>query len=503
MNNIITYFIEANLCLLIFGALYYLVLQKETDFKFRRFYLLVSSALVLIIPFLHFSNPFSDENYLNWYSYIPAEILGSPSSSGASVNTEAFSFFTFPVISSLFYIAVALIFLTLFLYQIFQVFQLKNLKKDQIRKKAGYELIYTNGQWPSFSFFNLLFFDNSVPYSEEEKQKVIAHEEVHIKQWHSLDIVLIEVLKAIFWINPVIWWLRADIQKVHEYLADRKVLNNSDELSYSALLAKMTLRQMSLSVGLHFNKSFTLKRIKMMKTPKSRVKSWKLKTVIMAVGLTVLAFSCDDQVMNDVTEVMETATQKDIPANLTEELAELKEKYPDADFIYMETDGANEDAISRLKNIDVQSIAHVNVDKQEDKIGLIVNQNGPLKKASAMNQQGEVFQIVDDPGIPLNGYDQFYADLMSRMEYPEQARRLGVEGTVYVQFVVDMDGSLTEVEVVRGIGAGCDEKARAAIASSEKWKPARQKGKEVKQRIVLPVKFILDKSSTPTIENNN
>jgi len=103
----------------------------------------------------------------------------------------------------------------------------------------------------------------------------------------------------------------------------------------------------------------------------------------------------------------------------------------------------------------------------------------------------EIFQIVEDPAMPPGGYAAFYEYVGKKMKYPSQARRMGIEGKVYVQFVVDKDGSLTDVKAVKGIGAGCDEEAVRVIQAAPKWSPPKQRGKPVKQRIILPITFKL------------
>ncbi len=103
----------------------------------------------------------------------------------------------------------------------------------------------------------------------------------------------------------------------------------------------------------------------------------------------------------------------------------------------------------------------------------------------------QVFLIVEEPATPPGGYDAFYKYIADNLKYPAQARRMGIEGRVYVQFVVDTDGTLTEVQAVKGIGAGCDEEAVRVIKNAPKWSPPKQRGKAVKQRIVVPIVFQL------------
>ena len=84
---------------------------------------------------------------------------------------------------------------------------------------------------------------------------------------------------------------------------------------------------------------------------------------------------------------------------------------------------------------------------------------------------------------------------MTKLTYPLEARQRGIEGHVFVEFVVNVDGSVSDINVKKGIGAGCDEAAVMAIKTSPKWNPGKQDGVAVKQRLVMPVAFKLEGSS--------
>lgn len=103
----------------------------------------------------------------------------------------------------------------------------------------------------------------------------------------------------------------------------------------------------------------------------------------------------------------------------------------------------------------------------------------------------EVYTIADEVASPVDGMDAFQQKIMGAIVYPKEAREKNVSGTVYVEFVVRKDGSMTDVRVVRGIGSGCDEAALMAVRGAAKWNPARIKGEAVNQRMVLPVNFKL------------
>jgi periplasmic protein TonB len=103
----------------------------------------------------------------------------------------------------------------------------------------------------------------------------------------------------------------------------------------------------------------------------------------------------------------------------------------------------------------------------------------------------EIFSVVEETATPKGGLPAFYKFVGEKMKYPAQARRMGVEGKVFVQFVIGKDGSINDVKIIKGIGAGCDEEAARVMQSAPSWNPGKQRGKPVKQRYTLPIIFKL------------
>lgn len=101
----------------------------------------------------------------------------------------------------------------------------------------------------------------------------------------------------------------------------------------------------------------------------------------------------------------------------------------------------------------------------------------------------EIFTIVEESSSPIGGMPLFYKYLVDNMKYPPQARRLGVEGKVTLQFVVDKTGAISDVSVLKGIGSGCDEEAIRVMRNAPRWNPGKQRGKPVKQRCIMPISF--------------
>lgn len=104
----------------------------------------------------------------------------------------------------------------------------------------------------------------------------------------------------------------------------------------------------------------------------------------------------------------------------------------------------------------------------------------------------EYFTIVESMPEPEGGYEAFYKFVNKKLRYPPRARRMAIEGTVFMSFVVDENGEMTNIKIMKGIGAGCDEEVLRIFEKPPKWIPGKQRGKPVKVNKVMPVKFKLD-----------
>lgn len=120
--------------------------------------------------------------------------------------------------------------------------------------------------------------------------------------------------------------------------------------------------------------------------------------------------------------------------------------------------------------------------------------NDPIEPPKMEEEETDkIFVIVEQTAAPRDGMASFYKYVSENIKYPAPALRMGIEGRVFVQFVVDKDGSLSNFDVIKGVGAGCDEEAIRIIKNSPPWSPGKQRGKPVRQRMVLPIFFQLAK----------
>lgn len=114
-----------------------------------------------------------------------------------------------------------------------------------------------------------------------------------------------------------------------------------------------------------------------------------------------------------------------------------------------------------------------------------------IADAPVVEKADEIFDVVENsPEFP-GGMEAWNEYLRKNLKYPTQARRMGIEGTVYVVFVVNTDGTVQDVELLRGIGGGCDEEALRVVKGAPKWTPGKQRGRPVRVRMRLPIRFKL------------
>jgi protein TonB len=145
---------------------------------------------------------------------------------------------------------------------------------------------------------------------------------------------------------------------------------------------------------------------------------------------------------------------------------------------------ADEEIIEEIEiNLDIEMTEETRIEEV-----IFTNDEG---EAMAEESVDEIFTIVEEQPLPKGGYKAFYDFVSDNLRYPAQARRMGMEGRVFVEFVVEKDGSLTDIKVVKGIGAGCNEEAIRVIAAAPKWNPGKQRGREVRVRMIMPIVFKL------------
>ena len=123
-----------------------------------------------------------------------------------------------------------------------------------------------------------------------------------------------------------------------------------------------------------------------------------------------------------------------------------------------------------------------------EQLPFVIEEEGGIEEETSE----EIFLIVEEQPSPKGGMKAFYNHVNTIIKYPSQARRMGIQGRVFVQFVIEKDGSITQVKVIRGISDTCDSEAIRVVSSAPAWNPGKQRGQPVRVKMVLPIAFKLN-----------
>ena len=316
-NTVLLYLLESATCLAVFYLVYQFVLRRERSFQYNRIYLLAVLVFSMTFPLIEINyNPDTTPTVLNSIHQVGNEATDEPiieSKKAWSYTIIAESerpwLLWWEVLILLYFTGFAALALKFFV----QIRSFKDFiwfKRHNTRYRENYFLVKSEGQMPTFAFFNYLIWDNSQKLSKREEKQIMEHEKVHINQKHSYDVVFLEVLKIVFWFNPFIYLFKNLLEESHEYEADRNVAKTNGESAYASLLVKLVFSKMGLEMGSHFNKSQTLKRVNMIKATK-KVNYLRLLIPIPVVALMFFIFACEAVPGGKAVEVAEVAYDYD------------------------------------------------------------------------------------------------------------------------------------------------------------------------------------------------
>lgn len=299
-------------------------------------------------------------------------------------------------------------------------------------------LIAIHPRFVPASFFEYILMPDFQPESPEHRQ-IILHESVHVRLRHSWDLLLVNFAKVVLWFNPLIYLFEKSLREVHEFQADQGVTQSFSAKEYAGLLLRLITRKPGFQFMNNFNQFETKKRIQMLAKTNSRPQQKaRFLALIPVVTLLFLVFSCELTSEKGIDSPAQVAKAPELGlGNLSNRIA----------------DGAD-----------------------------------------------EIFDVTEVQPVPPGGLEGWMKYLGTNLNYPLEARRMGIEGVVIVAFVINADGSVRDGEIIRGIGAGADEEALRVVLQSPDWTPAYQRGRAVASRMRLPVRFALGDSKSTIFE---
>lgn len=285
---------------LLFLVVYDLFLKKETFFNLNRIYLLLTPILSVVLPFV--SIGFIQQNIpQEFYAQMPAVILGETAS-----KTGSTSLLWFMSLKNLWTIGM-IVSTLIFCYKIFKIIKLK--RSGTTKYVDGNRLTMLPKTDTAFSFFNTIYLGENI--SEENKENIIAHEKTHVQQKHSLDLLYFELLRIVFWFNPLVYIFQNRISILHEYIVDAEISRRTSKKDYyQNLLSKVFQIEKISFVNTFYKKSLIKNRITMLEKSKS-TKNRMMKYLLMLplLGGMLIYTSCVNDSVESLNQEQETMNQ--------------------------------------------------------------------------------------------------------------------------------------------------------------------------------------------------
>ena len=407
---------------------------------------------------------------------------------------------------------------------------------EQHPQADGTVVCVSSGDVSPFSWMRYIVLShrdfNCPPSEGQGLDLILAHERGHIRQRHSLDLLLVDTLTALQWFNPAMWMLRQDLRTIHEYEADAAVLSLGLNMrQYQYLLIQKAVSRCGYSVANGISHSTLKNRINMMLNKKSnRASRLKLLALLPLVGavLALQAETVTDYVYSEPQQKVVKKGRKAGQIRLNGQNIEVKTdtatitghnvnvalQTAEALFI-LNGQKVSPDMVQAL---DPEDIDHIDVLKAKSamevygeagrhgavvittKVKAIVMEEPRVDSAGVQFKEAdveyetdypEVFDVVEQmPEFP-GGMEGLMTFLMQSVRYPEAAHKAGTEGRVLVQFIVETDGTVSNAKVVQRVSDDLDGEAVRVVGSMPKWKPGKQNGKPVRVKYTLPISFRL------------
>ena len=534
------YLIEVLFIQLLFLGIYELFLKKETFFQWNRFFLILAFASSFLLPSLELPE-LKREVEVPAQTLVPEFVWHELDSIELDSSYENLATESTLTIWHWIYFGGVFITLVLLLIKLRKLLLLRASGK-RIKYKE-FELIQLSESGEAFSFFRWIFMGDRI--TEEQKEHILKHERAHIQQGHSLDLFLFELLRIVFWFNPLVYLYQKKLSEVHEFSADLVCAKENKDLAYMNLLSIIFGVQHLSLVNQFAASSLLRRRIAMLKRKPSSRKQLLRFACIFPLLLAVLSYtSCEmvrasqerdsientpmDQGLSPADESSHSEKDSDLSSEKNKARQRATEVQP-SDSIWNQ---------SKEKRATSLMEKYEQLHSEMNRLLQVSNENNPIIQNLAL-QMEELYKEVlslavvkkkttgeDDllkalkdfdqqnKGLILNNLDpsdftppiypgcvgavdkmlcfqqKLKEHIQTNLIYPKKAKEQGKEGRVNVLFGIDKTGSVVDIRVQTD-DEEFEKEARRLISKLERFTPAFKNGKAVQFPMAVPLEFKL------------
>ena len=425
------YLLKVNVGIALFYAFYKLFCCRDTFFRWRRFAILSFLGISFLYPFVNIQDWIKEQpNMVELADYYASwmwseEVVVTPTTQVAQtpdlMTTAMYIYFIGVVALSI-----------RFLIQLCSILYMRG--KGTVTYLKGQRIISIPTEVNPFSFFQWIFIHQQ-RINEENLDEILMHEQTHAKQWHSIDVVLSEIINIVCWFNPFSWLLKNEIRLNLEYLADNQVTEIVEDAKvYQYHLLGLASQKRQTGLYNNFNVSHLKHRIIMM-NKKRTCTAGRIKYALFAPLAIALLLASNISCVSNEKKAEQTAETPTATPALQEVESTSQETEP------------------------------------------------PTEKL--------IFTVVEEMPEFTGGMGECMKFINKNIQYPPEAIEKEIQGRVIVQMVITDEGDVTDAKVVRGVDPLLDKEALRVINLMPKWTPGKQRGKAVNVKYTIPVMFRL------------
>ena len=488
------YLLKVNVAFVLFYAFYRLFFYKDTFFKLRRAILLAFFGLALFYPLLNIQDWVRQQEPIAGVIYMYSAMLPEATAKADAAASVDWYGWLLGSLGFIYWGIVAFL-CGRFLVQLSSILWLAHTsERVVIHETPVYALRKAAGP---FSFFRMVFL-HPESHSDKETDEILTHECTHVSQWHSIDVILSEMMCMACWFNPFVWLLKREVRHNLEYLADNTVIQSGyDSKSYQYHLLGLAHHQSVTTLYNSFNVLHLKNRIMMMNKKRSPgIVRTKYLIFIPLVGILML-LSNIEAVARLTVRLANEATVSNAMVTATGILVdETGQPLIGASVVVK---GGKERTITDKKgafSLEVPANAILRCSYQgresQEVLAADMTNNTHLSLSSKSREMNEqVFTVVEKmPSFP-GGDAELLKYIATNIKYPKESQDNGEQGRVICSFIVGRDGSVNNPEVLRGVTPLLNEEAVRVINTMPRWNPGMQRGKAVAVKYTVPITFRL------------
>ena len=500
MDSLLLYLLKVAAGTTLFYLSYLLLFRNETFYVRNRIFLILTLILPTVLPFISLPVLSGSFPEAPTYSYIIHKIVVSSDSSQTTFSGPVNPFDYNRLFVWIYFIVAGYLLLRIII-SITSTCLI--IKKGTVENNQVPRLILTDKQLPPFSFFLYAV----IPYKDYKSGNysyILDHEAAHIRQGHTFDLLLSELLIAFQWFNPFIWLIKRSIILNHEYLADNISLSkNKSPLEYQYRLLNFQNDSISISMAHNFNSSIKNRIVMINKKPTPKFAAWKTILILPVLAMALYAFARPE---NNYNIPFEADHSKEIRGIV----AQMDGKPLQGASIVLKgtTIGTSSDSKGQFRLINVPEeamlvVSYVGfktiIEKPDFSSEMVINMSRStistekvsITPPSGSSSTDNVMKLVEEMPEYPGGANAMLSWISDNVRYPREAINNNIEGLVHVNFTVSSSGKIKNVQVIKSVHQLLDTEAIRVVSDMPDWKPGSQNGIPVDVDYVVPVDFDL------------